>query len=183
MTVRPSSKAAGELYNQYLSLPPHAREDFLRILQGTGAVKPAASPIYDAPRDATLLYDVLARKVYSDKGIRLPALAALKKTAAVAELEAVLRWLCGGKKVSPQSLAGVIDMATDAATHYINWKVEGPGGKEAVFQGIATKLARIPAAVDAAFPGYKASGFLVLVANSIGNGDLPKIPEAAHNED
>lgn len=160
-----------DLYRQFSALSPKSQSDFLTLLKGTGTKVDIPKP--SSTFAADLLYAKIAEKVYSYQGIRLPFLAALKKTAAGAELEAAIEWLTKKEKVDRETMGGLIEIASDAIGREVAWCRTRTGGMRT--DVILSLLRSIPVAVDRAYPGYAHNNILTKIAKEIGSGNLPLI--------
>lgn len=171
----PVAEGVEEIYNRYLSLSSTARIAFLALLKGTGEMKedrPSPSSPGHLPAQ---LYARIATKLYSYRGIKLPPLLSLRKTSAEEELFAAVEWLRAGKKtLSLQESAGIIEMAAEAVTREIYW---GAKHDRMSMKRLILILARIPATVEQAFPGYRENGMILSVAARIGEGNLPLVKD------
>jgi hypothetical protein len=168
-----ASEEAGVLYNQFLVLEPQARAAFLSLLRGTGELK--SEKLKQPPeRLPAMLYSRIAEKLYSYQGIKLPPLAALQKTSAEEELVAALHWLSDGKKMSLEERTGLLELTAETMAREVRW---GNSNTRTDAKTVVRLLARIPSAVDAAFPGYRMHGMLLAVAAKIGSGELPIVKE------
>jgi hypothetical protein len=164
-----ASPETGKLFNAFLALNSKDRAAFIALVKGTGAVGKTKAP-YAPDRPQMMLYDQLAAKLFSYRGIKLLPLSALRGTSAEEELTVAVKWLQAGRTLSRDEMNGLIELASEAAATEIPW-----GAKHERVDARATvmRLALIPSSVDRAFPGYQKHGMLFKVAAAISGGKLP----------
>lgn len=162
-----TSPETGKLFNQFLTLKPKDRAAFVALVKSTATtIKAPHAP----ERFPMLLYNSLAAKLFSYKGLKLPPLSALRSTSAEEELEVTVRWLQAGEtKLSRDVMNGLIELASDAAATEIPW---GGRNERVDARSVVMRLSLIPSSVDRAFPGYQAHGMLFIVAEAISEGKL-----------
>lgn len=166
---------AAELLNQFLALPTAEQARFSALLKGMGKAGPAkGAQQQDAQSDALLLYEAVAGAYRARCGVAIHPFAAIRKgTAAEAHLEAAVHWMTNGKEVPRRVMLALCTLAADALV----LELRSYGGLLNTREDILRALQRIPAAVDRAFPSYRANNLLVVVAERVADGQLPPTNE------
>lgn len=160
---------AEELLNSMLGLSQAEQTKFLQLLRGMGKMRKAKGEQQETETSVVLLYDAVAREYLNATGLRLPSLAVLRKgTPCDVVLKQSVEWLTAGKDIKRPTLLALFSLAAQALVceQRFNPRLQ-------TNPGVCRALSTIPAAVDRAYPSYRANNLLVPIAERIAAGTLP----------
>lgn len=157
------------LLNGYLKLEPADRRTFLRMLRAAGAQVGAEQEQEDESSEG-LLYWSVRTVLLSLSGVQAPPFGVLNRETKQA-LRSAHAWLLNGKDLPRRTKISLFGLAAAAACY--GWR-----SRLATYPtfsgGFAALLHSIPAAVEESYPGYQQAGLLLLLAQKIADGELPK---------
>jgi hypothetical protein len=163
------------MMNEFLTATPEEQAQFLKLARGVK--RSAAKEQVDNGGAERRLYDSLAHEFMSLVGIRIPPYDMLcKGSDARVRLETAVRWLTHnphGVTLTRSLEQALFGLAASAVAHETQHHTALSKAE------VLMLLTSIPRATDRAFPGYRANGLLLRIAQKAAQGLLPleRLPE------